>query len=54
VTAEVNLKDYNGRNLDVYNAITNKGTAMLIFHVVSDASKAQGAFSKTLVQVSIH
>jgi len=46
VTAEVNLKDYNGRNLDVYNAITNKGTVMLIFHAVPDASKAQGIFFK--------
>jgi glycerophosphoryl diester phosphodiesterase len=37
VTAEVNLKDYHGRNSDVYDAITNKGTAMLIFHAVPDA-----------------
>jgi len=37
VTAEVDLKDYHGRNSDVYDAITNKGTAMLIFHAVPDA-----------------
>ena len=37
MTAEVDLKDYHGRNSDVYDAITNKGTAMLIFHAVPDA-----------------
>jgi len=37
VAAEVNLKDVNGRNTDVYNAINNKGTAAMIFHAVPDA-----------------
>ena len=41
VTAEVNLKDYNGRNSDVYNAITSKDTAMLIFHAIPDATRIQ-------------
>jgi len=44
VTAEVNLKDYNRYNLDVYKAITNKGPVIQIFHAVLDASKAQGTF----------
>jgi len=39
VTAEVNLKDVNGRNTDVYNAINNKGTAAMIFQAVPDAIK---------------
>jgi len=39
VTAEVNLKDVNGRNTDVYNAINNKGTAAMIFHAIPDAIK---------------
>ena len=59
VTAEVNLKDVNGRNTDVYNAINNKGTVAMIFHAIPDAIKidappGEGYYFKKPVKVPIN